>query len=180
VTLRRLDLSHNSIKQIGANLSSLTGLEWLDLRGNAISNMSDLNELRPLTALTTLLFQDSTGENSNPICKNPAYSVITVTQVLPQLTTLDGGHVAIAKAFNETLLQESPRKTEKDTEPLPVDMWFSASDYVDDERPEDATSNKNLINGLQRTSEMLSIDCTHLLRKFDSAINRAKTSLESS
>ena len=121
--LRRLDLSHNRIKQIGNGLSTLTTLQWLDLKDNMLENIDDLSQLKSLCELRSLNFQNCDGEDSNPMCLQSTYNLARIRNLLPDLVTLDGGHVLVYDAFEE--IETAAKEEEKATiMTVPSEPWL--------------------------------------------------------
>ena len=192
--LRRLDLSHNKIKQIGGGLASLTTLQWLDLKDNLLERVEDLQALKPLTALTALSLQSCDGEDCNPMCLLPTYTLAAVQAVVPSLATLDGGHVLVHEAYDEieraatggaaAAAAAAGAGATAASDDAGVDAWFDPLElFVEDAAVLASTSgNKSatgtaVLAGLGRTDEMLKADCTMLLRKADAAITKAKSAM---
>ena len=179
--LRKLDLSFNKIKKV-ENLQHLAALEVLDLRGNQISDIRDIDHLSRLLKLKTLIFQGADGEHSNPICSHEQYYA-TILQNLPNLEILDGGHVKIHQSFAR--IQEAIAKVKPDASYChtpPSEPWFTAKDKdprdAFDESDVDSIINKtkslNTVVELQKKmNDMLSEDCSHLVRKAQAAITKA-------
>ena len=120
--LRRLDLSHNRIKLIGTGLSTLTSLQWLDLKDNLLENIDELSQLKKLCELRSLNFQNCDGEESNPMCLQSTYNLTRIRDVLPDLITLDGGHVLVYDAFEE--VENAAKEEEKATMmTVPAEPW---------------------------------------------------------
>ena len=44
----------------------MAALEWLDLKGNSISNIDDVAELQPIKTLQSLSLRSDNGDDSNP------------------------------------------------------------------------------------------------------------------
>ena len=182
VLLKRLDLSHNKIKQIGGGLAALTSLQWLDLNDNLLDNVSDIAHLKPLTQLQNLTFQSCDGEECNPMCLTPTYSLSTIRKTLPHLVTLDGGHVLVHEAFEE-IERASTVGPEAPTLDPPNEPWFDPQELlVEDDAVLASVRVKvgvkvdgmgGVAEGLTRTTEMLTTDCAMLLRKADAAIGKA-------
>ena len=185
--LRRLDLSHNKIKQIGGGLATLTTLQWLDLKDNLLERVEDLQALKPLTALTALSLQSCDGEDCNPMCLLPTYTLAAVLAVVPGLATWDGGHVLVHEAYDEIERAAAGggnggNAGEASDADAGVDAWFDPLDlFVEDAAVLASTTGAKgdnaLLAGLGRTDEMLKADCTMLLRKADAAISKAKSAL---
>ena len=192
--LRRLDLSHNKIKQIGGGLASLTTLQWLDLKDNLLERVEDLQALKPLTALTALSLQSCDGEDCNPMCLLPTYTLAAVQAVVPSLATLDGGHVLVHEAYDEieraatggaaAAAAAAAAGASAASDDAGVDAWFDPLElFVEDAAVLASTSGnksdtgKGVLAGLGRTDEMLKADCTMLLRKADAAISKAKSAM---
>jgi hypothetical protein len=70
-------------------MESLIKLQWLDLRGNKITDLEEINYLSDMKSLQCLFFQGQDGNHQNPICNKENYSSST-QKVLPQLAFLDG------------------------------------------------------------------------------------------
>lgn len=180
--LRRLDLSHNKIKQIAGGLSSLASLQWLDLKDNLVENVDEIAHLKPLTQLRNLSFQSCDGEECNPMCLSAAYSLTTIRKTLPHLVTLDGGHVLVYEAYEE-IEKASSVETRREEPPPPSDPWFDPQELlVEDDAVLASVRVKvgvkvdgmgGVAEGMARTTEMLTTDCAMLMRKADAVISKA-------
>ncbi|XP_015708003.1 leucine-rich repeat-containing protein 51-like [Coturnix japonica] len=80
--LRWLDLACNRLSCIEPVLSTLLGLQSLNLHGNNIRDLSEVQKLRPLSELRRLTL------NGNPMEEEPGYRRY-VLAALPQLNSLD-------------------------------------------------------------------------------------------
>jgi hypothetical protein len=103
----------------------------LDLRGNQIADVADIQSLAQIPQLRCLFLKGVDGDDANPICNRPDYPNC-VLQVLPDLETLDGGHALILSAFAAMNQQmEGARMesaaAENDTYVAP-EAWFSNKD----------------------------------------------------
>lgn len=105
-----------------------SGLKWIDLSGNQITNIDSIFELSSCSELNSLYLQGENGENSNPICNNPQY-VDIILRALPNLQILDGGHVGIIETYNT--LQNHIENIKPDDNykvDIPAVSWFDSSD----------------------------------------------------
>eukprot|EP01039_Chlorochromonas_danica_P001014 gene1014-1100_t len=181
VSLRTLDLSFNRIRKI-ENLHKLVSLESLDLRGNQIANLADISDLNNLKTLTSFSLRGVDGEDANPVCSQPGYAAAVLTAV-PSLLLMDGGHVQIHEAFGS--IEDELAKLRPDPsicKTPPSEPWFTAaelavSDPLDTGATTTGPSSKSLkaVQEQEKTIQnMLSEDCSHLLRKAQAAL--AKTS----
>eukprot|EP00697_Spironema_sp_BW2_P007337 gnl/Spiro4/21585_TR10566_c0_g2_i1.p1 gnl/Spiro4/21585_TR10566_c0_g2~~gnl/Spiro4/21585_TR10566_c0_g2_i1.p1 ORF type:complete len:451 (+),score=35.74 gnl/Spiro4/21585_TR10566_c0_g2_i1:1-1353(+) len=88
--LRKLTLSYNKISSLGG-IVDLHGpsysLEHLDVNGNRLENLDEINFLVGCAHLRTLVFQ--MNKRANPLCIFPEYHT-HVLSVLPSLCELDG------------------------------------------------------------------------------------------
>ncbi|KXJ22637.1 leucine-rich repeat-containing protein 61 [Exaiptasia diaphana] len=87
--LERLDVSCNNISALDG-ISDLEGLISLNLAGNMIMSIEDLKCLSKLSKLRKLRLKDDVHNYSNPVCQSASNYKKSVSEVLPQLTTLDG------------------------------------------------------------------------------------------
>nr|XP_031530402.1 leucine-rich repeat-containing protein 61 [Vicugna pacos] len=67
-------------------LGECLGLEWLDLSGNALTQLGPLASLRQLAVLNV-------ANNRNPLCASPTYGA-AVQELLPGLKAIDGERVS--------------------------------------------------------------------------------------
>jgi hypothetical protein len=81
--LQELYLPFNDIADV-SQLKWLDGLSVLDLEGNALSTLEDVDELRGCHQLRDLTLQ------GNPVCALPQFTSASVLEMLPQLEFLDG------------------------------------------------------------------------------------------
>ncbi|CAG9323311.1 unnamed protein product [Blepharisma stoltei] len=104
-SLEKLNLSFNKISSL-YNLRQLYGPQYpnfkqLDIRGNNISQLSELRYLAGCQSLEDVAFQSQNG--ANPVCKMPEYSY-TVLQCVPKIKYLD------QQMVNPQRAQPSPPK----------------------------------------------------------------------
>ena len=98
--LQRLDLSFNKIEVLGSGLKENTNLISLDLKGNLIRNIGELNALVGLDKLESLHLRDDSGKDANPVCDEDNY-VSSVQRTLKNLVILDGGHLLLVDCVND-------------------------------------------------------------------------------
>ena len=122
-SLKRLDLSNNKIKSL-VPFEHMTVIEHLDLRGNEISSIDELDKLTACFTLNSISFRSADGSETNPICQHPSYNTI-VLRKLPQLTILDGGHIGLIDASSALESFIEKLKPDPATQvPLPIDPWW--------------------------------------------------------
>ena len=90
------NLAGNEIEKI-ENVGLLNSLECLQLEGNAISNLDEVQNLSKLPNLRTLSFKLPDSELRNPVCEHPGYYT-AVRRMLPKLTSLDGERTVLHDA----------------------------------------------------------------------------------
>eukprot|EP00981_Chlorochromonas_danica_P015101 scaffold10498_cov179-Ochromonas_danica.AAC.3 len=116
------------------------------------------------------------------VCSQPGYAAAVLTAV-PSLLLMDGGHVQIHEAFGS--IEDELAKLRPDPsicKTPPSEPWFTAaelavSDPLDTGATTTGPSSKSLkaVQEQEKTIQnMLSEDCSHLLRKAQAAL--AKTS----
>eukprot|EP01040_Poterioochromonas_malhamensis_P000782 gene782-834_t len=179
INLKRLDLSFNRITKL-ENISNLQSLHSLDIRANCIGNIADLNCLSKLPEFIALHLRGVDGEDANPVCKHESYNSIALT-LLPQLEVLDGGHVKIAEAFQ--IVEDQLEKVQPDPIPTPPpEPWLTSKDLQIGSGLEDINTVINnertfapLLELESKLNSMLTEDCSHLLRKAQTAISKAMT-----
>jgi len=165
LTLRRLNLSYNKIKRIDDGLQDLQSLTHLDLRGNAIAEVFEVQNLMSLVQLQSLYFQSGTtgtgdsanvapsssssssssslavAVDANPMCSHAQYFQL-VTTSLPALTILDGALVGVIEASK--LIEDSVKNVKPDEDvlavPLPLDSWFLQADLQVGDKDEAAAA----------------------------------------
>lgn len=179
-----LDLSFNRIEKI-ENLDALIKLESIDLRKNMIRSVENINSLANLPVLRTLSLRDHDGSNANPACSHPAYCNV-MHQTFPRLEILDGNHADLERAGAEieaylTSISPSPDVAVVASQP---DSWFSSSDLDIDAEERGLGSGEGSLalkaayeqtsESAARTKDMLSEDCSYLLRQAQSAISKSQ------
>jgi hypothetical protein len=168
---------------LAGGLAALASLQWLDLKDNLIEQVDEVAHLRPLTQLRHLSFQSCDGEECNPCCLTPAYTLATVRKTLLHLLTLDGGHVLVHEAYEE-IEKASTIVAGNETDPAPAaEPWFDPQELlVEDDAVLASVRVKvgvkvdgmgGVAEGMTRTTDMLTTDCAMLLRKADAAISKA-------
>jgi len=90
--LNELNLAANRIRKIGPELEKLKKLSKLDLSGNPIESLIELNPLRNLFNLTQLNIAQNIYPLA-PICKLQNYQ-LQIFYTLQSLTSLDGEEVS--------------------------------------------------------------------------------------
>jgi Leucine-rich repeat (LRR) protein len=182
VSLKRLDLSYNKITRIDG-LDHVMCLEWLDLRGNAIDDVNNLIDLSPLQSLKSISFKGIDGDDSNPVCSHNNYYDM-ITRTLPSLTILDGGHIEIIKESDNLKKYADKSKSEEsqENEPPILDRWYNIKDMeLDIDNDVDALTSlsssifNNANAACNKASEMLTEDCSMLLRKATNVYSKATT-----
>ena len=128
--LKRLDLSYNKIRTLeGIESNSLCEtLVYLDLRGNLISAIGEVNALIAFQQLRTLHFQGPDGEDANPLCSHPSYPAV-VLQSLPLLQILDSSHVSLLAAVSQIEAQMAAVVPQEEAlRDLPLESWIDAGE----------------------------------------------------
>eukprot|EP01033_Poteriospumella_lacustris_P003447 gene3447-2545_t len=170
------------------NLRMLGGLEYLDLRGNQISDLGDLSSL---VQLKTLVLRSVDGEDSNPICNRPDYPNC-VLQLLPDLEMLDGGHTLILSAFTAMTQQMDEAQKERQAEQeaqssyVAPEAWFSTQELQSvfdpvqladiDRYMKSKSTLQPLTKSIDELQAMLSQDGGGLIRKATLAMSAASKS----
>eukprot|EP00040_Diaphanoeca_grandis_P001712 m.19281 g.19281 ORF g.19281 m.19281 type:complete len:269 (+) comp12400_c0_seq1:266-1072(+) len=111
IYLETLDLSQNAI-QAWTGVSQLKHLNTLELFGNRIQNLQNLDELITLK-LRRFSLCDVTSEHKNPVCNTVSDYFNILRQQLPTLIILDGRRIhsetdaffSEASTLQETVLQ---------------------------------------------------------------------------
>lgn len=85
--LTNLNLSQNQIECLGAPILDLQRLEVLDLTGNMIASLKDIQILSIMPKLCDLSFSNEDGM-ANPLCDHPEYPMC-VHRLLPDLVRFD-------------------------------------------------------------------------------------------
>lgn len=163
-SLRVLDLSFNRIPRI--ELESLVSLITCDLRANLISEVQDLSTLAKISTLKTLSLRDRDHSNANPVCAHPAYRN-NLLMILPGLDTLDGTRISLSSAAEavELCLQAIVPDKEKCVSPR-QERWLPPLDTDEAETSRMSTVNQTI----EKTKDMLAIECTDLLRQAQSCL----------
>lgn len=110
-TLRYLDLSGNFVAHIPKRIAGLELLETLNLSGNSLSSLKEVDVLSTLTNLQVLTL------SANPFCKLPSYRDYVVCKV-PSLETLDDVTITLParekshKRFSKALFSKDARLRE--------------------------------------------------------------------
>ncbi|GMH57065.1 hypothetical protein TrST_g9722 [Triparma strigata] len=155
INLKELNLSSNSLKTIGAGLSTLTKLSRLDLSNNLISSLSpadfeplgksltflalegnditDVDDLYSFTSLVNLkTIYMKRDELTNPCCGHPSYFVKIVKAFednVEGLTILDGESFQLKGAVGDVSGSDGMLKPDEGyTKPLPVEKWLDNVD----------------------------------------------------
>jgi hypothetical protein len=182
VSLKRLDLSYNKITRIDG-LDHVMSLEWLDLKGNSIDDVNNLIDLSPLQSLKSISFKSIDGDDSNPVCSHNNYFDM-ITRTLPSLTILDGGHIEIIKESDNLKKYADKSKCEasQENEPPILERWYNIKDMeLDIDNDVDALTSlsssifNNANAACNKASEMLTEDCSMLLRKATNVYSKATT-----
>jgi hypothetical protein len=183
VNLKRLDLSYNKINRIDG-LEHVILLEWLDLKGNVIDDINNVIDLSPLQSLKSISFKGIDDDDANPICSHNNYFDM-ITRTLPSIIILDGGHIDIIKESENLRKYSEKSKAEElqENEPPTLDRWYNIKDIeldVDDDVDKNSSLSSSLFNNANascnKASEMLTEDCSLLLRKATSVYNKANSS----
>ena len=169
VNLKRLDLSYNKINRIDG-LDNIILLEWLDLKGNLIDDINNIIDLSPLQSLKSISFKNIDGDDANPICLNNNYFDMII-RTLPSINIIDGGNIDIIKESNNLQKYYDKSKAEislQENEPPILDRWYNIKELEYDIDNIDATNSSNFNNvnaAFNKSQEMLTEDCSMLLRK---------------
>eukprot|EP01031_Cornospumella_fuschlensis_P030941 gene30941-37397_t len=163
---------------LAENLRGLAALESLDLRGNQITGLEDIQELAQLPSLKSLSLKGVDGEDANPVCQHPSYSGVILSS-LPSLQILDGGHISIREAFGS--IEDELSKLKPDPSICaspPPEPWFSAQDldldHVLTNKKSSSTGNSSAVAELEnKINDILTEDCSHLLRKATQALSKS-------
>ncbi|MBV96380.1 Leucine-rich repeat-containing protein 61, partial [Eschrichtius robustus] len=93
--LEWLDLSGNALTQLGplASLRQLAVLNSLNAAGNLLAGPGQLQCLAALRGLERLRLRDPLARLSNPLCASPSYWA-SVRELLPGLKVIDGERVS--------------------------------------------------------------------------------------
>lgn len=179
VNLKRLDLSYNKINRIDG-LDNIVLLEWLDLKGNVIDDINNIIDLSPLQSLKSLSFKNIDGDDANPICSNTNY-LDMIIRTLPSINIIDGGNIDIIKESNNLRKYYDKSKAEissQENDPPILDRWYSIKDLeYDIDNIDTSSSNFNNANAaFNKAQEMLTEDCSMLLRKAQQASTKCFSS----
>ena len=181
-------------------MESLIKLQWLDLRGNKITDLEEINYLSEMKSLQCLFFQGQDGNHQNPICNKENYSSFT-QKLLPQLAFLDGinsllytiqsfyhvkinyktlniGHsLMIVDQINYIEESWATIKPSPDSFiDLPAENWFSTEDLKDFNNEDANHKTDDMIELEESQSKLVSIltaDCAHLVRKSNTVLQKA-------
>lgn len=145
------------------------------MRGNSISTLEDVVEVKENSSLTSLSLKGVDGEDANPVCALANYSAFMMSN-LPNLLVLDGGHVKVRDAFGS--IEDDLEKLRPDPSLCatpPPEPWFGEKD-LDVEAPGKRSKALSTLEETENTiNTMLGEDCAHLLRKATQALSKAGT-----
>mmetsp|Transcript_46124 Transcript_46124/g.128145 ORF Transcript_46124/g.128145 Transcript_46124/m.128145 type:complete len:211 (-) Transcript_46124:231-863(-) len=154
------NLAANEIDRI-ENVKLLNSLETLQLEGNNISNLDEVQALSKLPCLRNLSLRLGDGELRNPVCEHPGYYT-AVRRMLPKLQSLDGERTVLADA---SAAEENPFDSLSLPTPTP---WLK--DFSFDL---DAPSKGGPLEGTQEFEQALT-DCKRLSARAQSLIDDYK------
>lgn len=176
--LQRLDLSFNKIEVLGSGLKENTNLISLDLKGNLIRNIGELNALVGLDKLESLHLRDDSGKDANPVCDEDNY-VSSVQRTLKNLVILDGGHLLLVDCVNDMKERmEAVKADEGAAKTPPHEPWLKDEDMegMAEEAPPAASSGFAAVDDTATAiGDMLKVEGSHLIRKAQSALSKSQT-----
>ena len=165
-------LAHNEILRI-EGMESLESLERLELQGNRITNLDDVQCLTHLPCLRHVQLQVRGGQphERNAMCDHPAYRT-AMRRMLPTLQTLDGERTALSDAALPKDAADALRElTFADPEP-----WLKNFDWGDDDAPEAGSSGPGALGTLKsaQTFDTALTECKRISAKAASLIDDYK------
>jgi hypothetical protein len=112
------------------------------------------------------------------VCAQESYTTFTIT-LLPQLEILDGGHVRVMEAFQivESQLEKAQSQQLSSLPEPPTEPWLSNKDLQVEDNVDTILATEKpfvpLLDLEKQINAMLSEDCSMLLRKGQTAVQKA-------
>lgn len=130
-SLVRLHLRDNQIRELTGFTEKLSSLQYINLRGNKITQFRTVQALTVLPALTVLSLVD------NPVCNKDDYRLVVVG-LLPGLQRLDKDRVTESERFEGTTLAKDRVNMEEEAVAESMEEHHNAEVRLEEEEAEAA------------------------------------------